>query len=105
MAYAHVMALRFQYPRLISRLTSSAILERHAPALRKAGATIAKAAGSASLPPLLGMSGAVYAAITYSALASRDITFDFLGILSVSRSWLLAAVILFDIAGIAFKWR
>ncbi|OCH91624.1 hypothetical protein OBBRIDRAFT_792100 [Obba rivulosa] len=100
MLYTHVAALRFQYPRLISRLTSSAILERNALALQKVGAAPAKMAGPTSLRPLLGMSAAAYAALTYSILAFPDVSFDLFGLFPIPREWLFHACMLFDLVGV-----
>ncbi|EMD40250.1 hypothetical protein CERSUDRAFT_112444 [Gelatoporia subvermispora B] len=101
-AYAHFAALRHQYPRLLSRLTSSAVLERNASALMKAGVKPVKTAGPTSLKPLMGMSGAACAALTYSILAFPDVNFDVFGLFQINPMWIFHAVMAPTLVGVTF---
>jgi len=93
---SHVVATRFRFPRIVAALAAGN------------GATGAAAAANAtSILPSLGASGAIYAAVTLSALALPDasVSFIFFPWLQVPISAGVGGLVLLDVVGVWRGWR
>ncbi|KAG9318935.1 hypothetical protein JVU11DRAFT_1049 [Chiua virens] len=101
---SHTVSTKVLYPRLLSQLSKQAVV-RSSPA---ASAVLGEAAQEAprKILPSLGASGAIYAAVTFTALAFPDAQVQpiFLPI-SVSITTGVGALVLADIVGILRGWR
>ncbi|OJA11968.1 hypothetical protein AZE42_07247 [Rhizopogon vesiculosus] len=106
---SHVAASKVLFPRLVTQYTASAAI-RNSPAAAAISSTAAKTV-TASAPreilPSLGASGAIYAAVTVSALAFPDaqVSLIFPPFISIPIQAGVGGLVLLDIIGIARGWR
>ncbi|OCH85110.1 hypothetical protein OBBRIDRAFT_763385 [Obba rivulosa] len=103
---SHLASAYIIYPRLLSRLTSSAMQTvRGRAAQAAAGAEIAKEAST--ILPSLGISGAVYSAFVYTAFAYPDthISLIFLPNFPIPIAWGATGMVMVDLLGAMRGWR
>lgn len=106
---SHVAACKILFPRLVKQYTTSAVI-KNSPAAAAISSTAAKAATSSApreILPSLGASGAIYAAVTVSALAFPDaqISLIFPPFVSLPIQAGVGGLVLLDIIGIVRGWR
>jgi len=106
---SHVAACKVLYPRLVNQYTASAII-KNSPAAAAISSTAAKATVSNApreILPSLGASGAIYAAVTVSALAFPDaeVSLIFPPFISIPIQAGVGGLVLLDIIGVVRGWR
>ncbi|PAV19888.1 hypothetical protein PNOK_0482200 [Pyrrhoderma noxium] len=116
---SHIVRVKFDYPRLLAKIRASAIgqnitetvnkpsLFRNLGLLKKEGSPDAVAQKASRLiPASLGASGAIYSAVTLSALAypNADVQLLFPPI-TMPISWGVGGMVMLDILGILRGWR
>ncbi|KAH7885837.1 hypothetical protein F5I97DRAFT_1936814 [Phlebopus sp. FC_14] len=107
---SHTVSTKVIFPRIMSELTTSAKIKASRAASSIAAST-GKAASSTSatreILPSIGASGAIYAAVTLSALAFPDarVQLLFLPFSSVSITTGVSGILLMDMIGIIRGWK
>jgi len=106
---SHVAACKVLFPRLVTQYTASAVI-KNSPAAAAISSTAAKAVTSSApreILPSLGASGAIYAAVTVSALAFPDaqVSLIFPPFVSIPIQAGVGGLVLLDIFGIVRGWR
>jgi rhomboid-like protein len=110
---SHVVSAKFRYPRLIAQLASPAhtakATDTWAAAVAASTAT-AKATTKKIVPdilPSLGASGAVYGAVTLTALAfpESQVALFIPPSYPISIQWGVGGLVLMDIVGVLRGWR
>ncbi|KAF9461537.1 hypothetical protein BDZ94DRAFT_1196100 [Collybia nuda] len=110
---SHVVSAKFRYPRLIAQLASPARTPKATDTWASAvaaSAASAKAATKKAVPdilPSLGASGAVYGAVTLTALAfpESQVALFIPPSYPISIQWGVGGLVLMDIVGILRGWR
>ena len=105
---SHVVSTRVLFPRLVARASTQASIKVSPAASAVAGATTAATtATSREILPSLGASGAVYAAVTLSALAFPDaeVRLLFLPVFPIPIIQGVGGLILLDVVGVIRGWR
>ncbi|KAH7922601.1 rhomboid-domain-containing protein [Leucogyrophana mollusca] len=105
---SHTVATKVMYPRIVSQLASTATASASS-AAAAVGASAKAAASPATrqILPSLGASGAIYAAVTVSALAFPDaeITLVFPPFFPIPIQTGVGALVMLDIVGVLRGWR
>jgi hypothetical protein len=103
---SHVVNARFRFPRLVAELTKPAAASTPATAA-VAAATAAKATRHTEILPSLGSSGAIYAAVTVTALAFPDavVSLIFPPTMPIPIQWGVGGMVLLDVVGVLRGWR
>jgi len=104
---SHVAATRILFPRLVSQLTPpTTAAVTAAKALPKTARLLGRRP-TMDILPSLGASGAIYAAVSLTALGfpNSDISLLFLPIFSIPIQWGVGALVMVDIVGIFRGWR
>ncbi|KAG0705596.1 hypothetical protein DFH29DRAFT_980840 [Suillus ampliporus] len=106
---SHVAACKVLFPRLITQYTASAVI-KNSPAAAAISSTAAKTATSTApreILPSLGASGAIYAAVTVSALAFPDaqVSLIFPPFISIPIQAGVGGMVVLDMIGIVRGWR
>ncbi|KAG2121870.1 hypothetical protein DEU56DRAFT_833416 [Suillus clintonianus] len=105
---SHVAACKVLFPRLINQYTASAVI-KNSPAAAAISSTAAKVATTAprEILPSLGASGAIYAAVTVSALAFPDaqVSLIFPPFVSIPIQTGVGGLVILDMIGIVRGWR
>ncbi|KAF8892123.1 hypothetical protein BD779DRAFT_1511007 [Infundibulicybe gibba] len=110
---SHVVAAKFQYPRLIAQLSSASTIRKPTDTWAAAIASSSSRATSSSAPavreilPSLGASGAVYAAVTLTALAfpESQVALFIPPSYPISIQWGVGGMVALDILGVLRGWR
>ncbi|KIK90515.1 hypothetical protein PAXRUDRAFT_831635 [Paxillus rubicundulus Ve08.2h10] len=102
---SHVVAAKVLYPRLLSQLSTQARLRTSQAASAIAGDALK--APAREILPSLGASGAIYAAVTVSALAFPDaqVQLIFMPFFPISITAGVGGLVLLDIVGIIRGWK
>ncbi|KAG2071539.1 hypothetical protein BDR04DRAFT_1098000 [Suillus decipiens] len=105
---SHVAACKVLFPRLVNQYTASAVI-KNSPAAAAISSTVVKTATTAprEILPSLGASGAIYAAVTVSALAFPDaqIGLIFPPFVSIPIQAGVGGLVMIDMIGIVRGWR
>jgi rhomboid-like protein len=106
---SHVAACKVLFPRLVTQYTTSAVI-KNSPAAAAISSTAAKTVTSSApreILPSLGASGAIYAAVTVSALAFPDaqVSLIFPPFVSIPIQAGVGGLVLLDMVGIVRGWR
>lgn len=105
---SHVVSARIKFPRLVAQLSKTAETTG-ARASRAAGADSAasRASRAAEILPSLGASGAIYAAVTLTALAFPDavVSLIFPPTWPIPIQLGVGALVLVDVLGVIRGWR
>jgi rhomboid-like protein len=102
---SHVVNARFRFPRLVAELAKPAA-PLVAPASAAVG-TVAQTTRRAEILPSLGSSGAIYAAVTVTALAFPDavVSLIFPPTNPIPIQWGVGGLVMLDLVGIMRGWR
>ncbi|KAF9219802.1 rhomboid-domain-containing protein [Gyrodon lividus] len=102
---SHVVATKVLYPRLLSQVATQARLRTSQAASAIAGDAVS--APAREILPSLGASGAIYAAVTVSALAFPDaqVQLIFMPFFPISITTGVGGLVLLDIVGIIRGWK
>ncbi|KAG1864903.1 hypothetical protein F4604DRAFT_1782701 [Suillus subluteus] len=105
---SHVAACKVLFPRLVNQYTTSAVI-KNSPAAAAISSTAVKTATTAprEILPSLGASGAIYAAVTVSALAFPDaqVSLIFPPFVSIPIQAGVGGLVILDVIGIVRGWR
>ncbi|KAG1764054.1 hypothetical protein EDD22DRAFT_1049945 [Suillus occidentalis] len=105
---SHVAASKIMFPRLVNQYTASAVI-KNSPAASAISSTVVKTATAAprEILPSLGASGAIYAAVTVSALAFPDaqVSLVFPSFISLPIQAGVGGLVMLDMIGIIRGWR
>jgi rhomboid-like protein len=105
---SHVAACKVLFPRLVNQYTASAVI-KNSPAAAAISSTAVKTATAAprEILPSLGASGAIYAAVTVSALAFPDaqVSLIFPPFVSIPIQAGVGGLVMLDMIGIIRSWR
>ncbi|KAG2346696.1 hypothetical protein BDR05DRAFT_958846 [Suillus weaverae] len=105
---SHVAACKVLFPRLVNQYTASAVI-KNSPAAAAISSTAVKTATTAprEILPSLGASGAIYAAVTVSALAFPDaqVSLIFPPFVSIPIQAGVSGLVMLDMIGILRGWR
>jgi rhomboid-like protein len=105
---SHVAASKILFPRLVNQYTASAVI-KNSPAASAISSTVVKTATAAprEILPSLGASGAIYAAVTVSALAFPDaqVSLIFPPFISLPIQAGVGGLVMLDMIGIIRGWR
>lgn len=105
---SHVVSTKILFPRLVARASTQASIRASPAASAIAGSTnVATAASKGEILPSLGASGAVYAAVTLSALAFPDaeVRLLFPPFFPIPITAGVGGIILLDIVGVIRGWK
>lgn len=111
---SHIVNAKFRYPRLLAQLTSSTVTkakpETWAGAVAAASATTTRSAVTRNSPeilPSLGASGAIYAAVTMTALAfpESQVALFIPPTYPINIQYGVGGLMLLDTIGIIRGWR
>lgn len=105
---SHTAACKVLFPRLVNQFTASAVI-KNSPAATAISSTAVKTATAAprEILPSLGASGAIYAAVTVSALAFPDaqVSLIFPPFVSIPIQAGVGGLVILDMIGIIRGWR
>jgi len=105
---SHTAACKVLFPRLVNQFTASAVI-KNSPAATAISSTAVKTASAAprEILPSLGASGAIYAAVTVSALAFPDaqVSLIFPPFVSIPIQAGVGGLVILDMIGIIRGWR
>ncbi|KAG1780847.1 hypothetical protein EV702DRAFT_1076129 [Suillus placidus] len=105
---SHVAACKVLFPRLVNQYTASAVI-KNSPAAAAISSTAVKTATTTprEILPSLGASGAIYAAVTVSALAFPDaqVSLIFPPFVSIPIQAGVGGLVMLDMIGILRGWR
>ncbi|KAI6101336.1 hypothetical protein F5141DRAFT_1051357 [Pisolithus sp. B1] len=105
---SHVVSTKILFPRLVARASTQASIRASPAASAIAGSTnVATAVSQREIMPSLGASGAVYAAVTLSALAFPDaeVRLLFPPFFPIPITTGVGGIILLDIVGVIRGWK
>ena len=110
---SHVVSAKLRYPRLVSELASSANVVKKpdtwaaAVAVSSGSARVAAAKKIPDILPSLGASGAIYGAVTLTALAfpESQVALFIPPSYPISIQWGVGGLLLMDIMGVLRGWR